>query len=553
MITPTEERSLIDDLLAEQQKLTAVQRFARKHVAGALPAQSRYYRDLIPLQKPAAGEQYAFAVDLDACTGCKACVSACHSLNGLDEDEIWRSVGLLHGGSVEEPYQQTVTTACHHCEDPACLNGCPVKAYEKDSDTGIVRHLDDQCIGCQYCILKCPYDVPKYSAKRGIVRKCDMCHSRLAANEAPACAQACPTSAISIRVVSRVEVRANTRPGTKMLPGAFDSSYTSPTTHYTSRRPSPAPSHGADAGHLRLEHAHWPLLLMLLLTQLSVGLFTVLAMGGGSSPGSSRILSLGGFLALQAGLAVSVLHLGRPLGAWRAFLGVRTSWMSREILAFSLFAACAGATLLAVWWSWIMETVPQLGRIAPSLQLQPAASLLAWMTLLLGLAGIYCSAMIYIDTRRVLWRSGMTHWRFFGTALVLGLSAAACLLSWQQVSYPTASGTMIQTCILLALAFRAALFGFEAIRFSQARRSKDTLDHRSTRVVSERLPHLAISYALLCAGAVGCALLAMPFTGLAVAILSTLGFVFTFCAQLIERYTFFVAVVALRMPGGVAA
>ena len=45
------------------------------------------------------------------------------------------------------------------------MNGCPVGAYEKDADTGIVRHLDDQCIGCSYCILKCPYDVPKYSKK----------------------------------------------------------------------------------------------------------------------------------------------------------------------------------------------------------------------------------------------------------------------------------------------------------------------------------------------------------------------------------------------------
>src|SRR5262245_57610291 len=112
-------RTLIDDLLEEQQRLTAVERFAQKHERHALPAQARYYRDLIPLERPQAGEQYAFAVDLDACTGCKACVSACHSLNGLDEDELWRTVGLLHGGSRREPYLQTITTACHHCVDPA--------------------------------------------------------------------------------------------------------------------------------------------------------------------------------------------------------------------------------------------------------------------------------------------------------------------------------------------------------------------------------------------------------------------------------------------------
>ena len=93
---------------------------------------------------------------------------------------------------------RVVRVVAHHCIEPGCLLGCPVRAYEKDAETGIVRHLDDQCIGCQYCVLKCPYDVPKYSGKHGIVRKCDMCHQRLGAGEAPACAQACPTHAIKI-------------------------------------------------------------------------------------------------------------------------------------------------------------------------------------------------------------------------------------------------------------------------------------------------------------------------------------------------------------------
>src|SRR5215204_48695 len=113
-------RTLIDDLLAEQRRLAAVERFARKHDRDDVPAQARYYSDLIPASSPAPGQQYAFAVDLDACTGCKACVSACHSLNGLEEHETWRNVGLIHGGTVEEPYQQTVTTACHHCLEPGC-------------------------------------------------------------------------------------------------------------------------------------------------------------------------------------------------------------------------------------------------------------------------------------------------------------------------------------------------------------------------------------------------------------------------------------------------
>src|SRR5258706_2411022 len=196
---PAEGRTLIDVLLAEQGGLTAVEAFARAHQSHAI-AEPRY-RELIPVSFPQSGQQFAFEVDLDKCSGCKACVAACHALNGLDEGEAWREVELLISDDWRRPFQQMVTSACHHCVDPACLNGCPVLAYEKDSATGIVRHLDDQCIGCQYCVLMCPYDVPQYSAHRGIVRKCDMCSSRLAVGEAPACVQACPNEAIRITVV----------------------------------------------------------------------------------------------------------------------------------------------------------------------------------------------------------------------------------------------------------------------------------------------------------------------------------------------------------------
>ena len=211
-------RTLIDDLLAEQRQLTAVESFSRAH--DACEVRGRLYRDLLPATPPAPGQQYAFEVNLDQCSGCKACVSACHSLNGLDDDETWRGVGLLidapnaHDAKrrAQRGFQQNVTTACHHCVDPACLNGCPVLAYDKDPLTGIVRHLDDQCIGCQYCVMMCPYEVPQYSKARGIVRKCDMCQSRLAVGEAPACVQACPTSAITITVVEQAKVRGKYRP-----------------------------------------------------------------------------------------------------------------------------------------------------------------------------------------------------------------------------------------------------------------------------------------------------------------------------------------------------
>src|SRR5437870_3739577 len=130
---------LIENLLAEQGSMTPVVRFSRAHDRHELAAGSRY-RDLIPLSLPRTGQQFAFEVDLDKCSGCKACVTACHTLNGLDDSETWRDVGLLHGGTAELPVIQHVTAACHHCLEPACMIGGPVKASETDPATAIVRH-----------------------------------------------------------------------------------------------------------------------------------------------------------------------------------------------------------------------------------------------------------------------------------------------------------------------------------------------------------------------------------------------------------------------------
>lgn len=353
----------MEALLQEQRELSAVERFARWHdrrADGPTPAKS--YRDLLPLAPPAPGWQYAFEVDLDQCSGCKACVSACHSLNGLDDGEAWRDTGLLVSRDWRRPFQQVVTTACHHCLEPACLEGCPVLAYDKDPLTGIVRHLDDQCIGCQYCVMKCPYDVPKYSARRGIVRKCDLCSSRLAAGEAPACVQACPTSAIKITTVETARVRGRFRgvPGmdamaaNRWLPASPDPAITLPATRYLTKRAWPESVQAADRETLKPEPAHWPLVFMLVLTQMSVGLFllgTLLGVFAGDWTGArfAPVQFTAAAVSGITGLLASVAHLGRPLGAWRSFLGLRTSWLSREIVSLGVFAGLAVAASVAAW------------------------------------------------------------------------------------------------------------------------------------------------------------------------------------------------------------
>ena len=410
-------RTLIDEMLEAQGTLaTPAARFAEIH--DRTPDLADHYRTLIPLTKPGPGEQYAFEVSLDRCTGCKACVSACHSLNGLDEYEAWRDTGTLSGGADKPGWQQTITTACHHCEDPGCLNGCPVGAYEKDADTGIVRHLDDQCIGCSYCILKCPYDVPKYSKKRGIVRKCDMCHQRLAEGEAPACVQACPTEAIRI-----VKVRSQGAGDRSQASNLFDQqsainnhqssipdpSITRPTTRYVGRE-VPASAFAADRDQLIPQHTHWPLVLMLVLTQAGIGL-----LGGGvmhPQSQSSYPITLLGAILFHLGMVAATLHLGQPLKAWRFFLGLRTSWLSREILAFSLFAPIP----------LVLCTLPFFPDFAMKGLLSQVTAL---SVIPVGLVAIFTSVMIYHDTHRSLWRFPIGASRFFGTAicfLLLGLS-----------------------------------------------------------------------------------------------------------------------------------
>ncbi len=405
MVASPESFPLLAELLAEQGRLdTPVARFSTAH-EGRDPGAAALAPQLIPLTAPGPGEQYAFRVDLDACTGCKSCVAACHSLNGLDETETWRDVGLLVSPRPAHPFTQTVTTACHHCADPACLNGCPVLAYEKDPHTGIVRHLDDQCIGCSYCILKCPYDVPKYSSRLGIVRKCDMCHGRLAAGEAPACAQACPTHAITIVTVPTVPPArtgshdTSTPPG--FLPGTPDPAYTRPATRYVSARPLPETLVAADASALRPQPPHWPLAAMLTLLPAAVGLQCAAAFlppGAGTGFTPTELLATAA-AAGALGLAASGFHLGQPLRAWRIFLGWRKSWLSREALIFGAWLPLAAAAAYD----------PRFAIPA------------AWV----GLAGLACSAMIYVDTRRRFWRAAQTVPRFFGTGAVVGLATVA--------------------------------------------------------------------------------------------------------------------------------
>ncbi|HET6424485.1 MAG TPA: DmsC/YnfH family molybdoenzyme membrane anchor subunit, partial [Planctomycetaceae bacterium] len=450
----------------------------------------------------------------------KACVTACHAMNGLDDHETWREVGLLVGGSYRLPVLQHVTTACHHCVEPGCMSACPTLAYEKDAVTGIVKHLDDQCFGCQYCVLACPYEVPKYHAEKGIVRKCDMCSSRLKAGEAPACVQACPHEAIRISLVNIAEVRAASATSA-VLPTAPASRFTLPTTRYSTERVAASMLRAGDEEDVVPEHNHVPLMAMLVLSQIAVGLMLAAIF----SESSVRLgLVIAGFVLGLLAIVAATSHLGRPWLAYRAVLGWRTSWLSREIIAFGVFQAMCSAAVAVTTFAVVGESTMQ------------------WIigaTTLTGLIGVYCSVMIYAVTPRTFWARPYTTVKFFGTTF---FTAALVWLLLGPGATPAAIGM-------------ASLALMKLIAESRQRHApgEDRWAERSSRLLYGPLRQAWFFRAgsmLLCGVLGPMVLVAAPLSLPLLSIAITVG---SLISELVERSLFFRAAAAPRMPGGVVA
>jgi formate dehydrogenase iron-sulfur subunit len=356
---------------------------------------------LIPERPLDAGEQYGFHFDMTKCIGCKCCVVACNEQNGNPSAINWRRVGEVEGGHYPYTQRYHLSMGCNHCLEPSCLIGCPVEAYTKDAKTGVVVHSADACIGCQYCTWNCSYGVPQYNPERGVVGKCDMCHNRLSDGMAPACVSACPEGAIAIEIVDVARWRLNyvsaNAPG---LPSADDSISTTRITVPLDLLPDTG---RVDTQRITPEQPHWPLVFMLVLTQLAVGAFASLWLVDAFGRGMGLYVSAAAALTLAGlSLGASTLHLGRPVYAWRALRGLRRSWLSREVLSLSIFAGVASA---------------YAGMLFLDLAGRP---LVGAFTALCGAAGMMCSARIYVVRARPAWYSGYTTAEFFSTGLLLG-------------------------------------------------------------------------------------------------------------------------------------
>lgn len=145
---------------------------------------------------------FAILNDTTRCTGCEQCVAACKQANSLGPDlpRPWKAriddlsstrfTTLVHTGD------RHIRQLCRHCLEPACVSACIVGALQK-SDLGPITYDPGKCMGCRYCMLACPFEIPRYSWEETVpyIRKCDLCADRLRRGFEPACVEACPYEA----------------------------------------------------------------------------------------------------------------------------------------------------------------------------------------------------------------------------------------------------------------------------------------------------------------------------------------------------------------------
>ena len=309
---------------------------------------------------------YGFVLDVNRCTGCGACVVACAMENGkvpVDGNEPGPNLrDVLCFNSLRHPELPLfhLSLACNHCAKPACLENCPALAYEIDEATGAVLHIEENCIGCTYCTWACPYDAPKYNAAKGVVEKCTFCHSRIVEGSEPACTAACPVDAL--RFEERVE---GPEDDGLRIPG-FPASRLEPAIEFVALRgerhiPEATALAGKEAVDAVFESSlgrppkkitlggEWALLVFTTIASILTAWFFAYSLG---EVGLEPVL-FGGLGAVAMG--VTLAHLGRKFRAFRAVFHVRRSWLSREILFFSLFLGVGLLSIVVFPGEWMIQ------------------------------------------------------------------------------------------------------------------------------------------------------------------------------------------------------
>jgi len=251
-------------------------------------------------------------------------------------------------------------------------------------------------------------------------------------------------------------------------------------------------------------------------------------------------------------LGVGVFHLGRPWLAWRAILNVRHSWFSREALVFGIFAGLVlthAALVLGLEYPPVLDLVPEPFRDS----LLTGVSFIQDAAAVTGVIAVLCSVMVYVVTKRPQWSGMRTALKFFGTTLLLGVATALAVTSLGVDEFDANSERVFRTLIEALVAVSTVKLAYEGELLRHLRSRQHTIEKRMATVMLRdlRLATLA-RFALGIAGGIALPLLvnSTPLSAAVAAPLLIVGLVLALAGELAERYLFFRAAPASRMPGG---
>jgi anaerobic dimethyl sulfoxide reductase subunit B (iron-sulfur subunit) len=152
--------------------------------------------------------EYLIGFDSEKCTQCHGCEVACSIWRGLDDGIHYRRVLNLWQGKYPRVKNASLSLACLHCVEPACVVACPEGAIIKRAKDGLVVVDEILCTGCEICAEACVFGVPQFG-DNGTMQKCDLCRGQKLAGAVPPCVDTCPGGALSLMEVSQSEKLAH--------------------------------------------------------------------------------------------------------------------------------------------------------------------------------------------------------------------------------------------------------------------------------------------------------------------------------------------------------
>ena len=392
--------------------------------------------------------RWGMAIDLNRCVGCQTCTAACKHANDTPPEVQWRRVIDVEQGTFPDVERLFMVVGCQHCEEPPCVPVCPTGATRQRAD-GLVTMDYDQCIGCAYCAVSCPYQArtimheergyfgtkrteqelaTAHPERRGVAQKCTFCVDRVDAGLAqglvpgadpaasPACAAACIASAIHFGDYNDPQSNVSRLTAAGENFQMHEELGTNPQIRYLYTHPAvpgraAKPADEDDARQSDLANPlvgplqrfwDWRAAMNWCFGGAGSGLAVMawVAAWIGILPPARlpAVMALAGLL-MAIGLFCVFLKIGRQLRFWRAVLRPQTSWMTRELYAVLVFYPAVFTSVVC----------PEPG----------VAGVACSVAALAALVFLGCQAMILYKAR------GIPAWRIRRVVLLIGLSGLA--------------------------------------------------------------------------------------------------------------------------------